>query len=45
MGVAHFLTKTIPNVRTETSLLVPAYNLKRTIELLGVRQLIAVMRA
>jgi transposase len=45
MGAAHFLTKTIPKVRTEISLHVLAYNLKRTIQLLGVRQLIAVLQA
>lgn len=45
MGATHFLTKTIPKVRTEVSLHVLAYNLKRTIQLLGVRRLIAVMQA
>jgi hypothetical protein len=42
MGAAHFLTKTLPHVRTEMSLHVPAYNLKRAINLLGA---IALMRA
>lgn len=45
MGSTHFLMKTIPKVRTEMSLHVLAYNLKRTIQLLGVQQLIEVMRA
>ena len=44
MGATHFLTKTIPKVRTELSLHVLSYNLKRLIQLLGVRQLIAVMQ-
>ena len=45
MGATHFLMKTIPKVRTELSLHVLACNLKRMIQLLGVRQLIAVMQA
>ena len=45
MGVMHFLTKTLPRVRTETSLQVLAYNLKRMIQILGVRPSIAAMRA
>lgn len=45
MGAAHFLTKTIPKVQTEMSLHVLAYNLKRTIQLLGVRHLVALMQA
>lgn len=45
MGAAHFLTRTIPKVRTEMSLHVLAYNLKRTIQLFGVRQLVAVLQA
>jgi transposase len=44
MGATHFLMKTIPKVRIELSLHVLAYNLKRMIQLLGVRQLIAVMQ-
>jgi transposase len=35
MGSAHFLTKTLPRVRTEMSLHVLAYNLKRAINILG----------
>jgi hypothetical protein len=45
MGAAHFLMKTIPKVRTELSLHVLAYNLKRMIQLFGVRQLVAAMQA
>ncbi len=44
MGAAHFLTKTIPKVRTEMSLHVLAYNLKRMIQMFGVQQLIAVIQ-
>ncbi len=42
--VTHFLTKTLPRVRTELSLHVLAYNLKRTIQMLGVQPLIAAIR-
>jgi len=45
MGATHFLTKTLPKVRTELSLHVLAYNLKRMIQMLGVRPLIAAIRA
>ena len=45
MGATHFLTKTLPKVRTELSLHVLAYNLKRVIQMLGVQQLIAAIRA
>ena len=41
MGAAHFLTKTLKNVRTEMSLQVLAYNMKRTINILGVKPLMA----
>ena len=36
MGSAHFLTRTFANVRTEMSLHVLAYNLKRVIAILGI---------
>ena len=36
MGSTHFLTKTLPKVRTEMSLHVLAYNLKRVMKILGV---------
>ena len=45
MGATHFLTRTLPRVRTELSLHVLAYNLKRTIQMLGVQPLIAAIRA
>ncbi|WP_373006527.1 IS1182 family transposase [Hyphomonas sp.] len=40
MGATHFLTKTLTNVKTETSLQVLAYNLKRMIAIFGVGPLI-----
>lgn len=45
MGHTHFLTKGLPNVSTEMSLCVLAYNLKRMISMLGVGPLIASVRA
>ena len=45
MGMSHFLTKTLPRVRTEMSLQVLAYNLKRAIKILGAGPLIAAIRA
>src|SRR5262245_3475396 len=39
MGAAHFLTRTLKRVRTEMSLHVLAYNLKRVMRILGVGQL------
>jgi transposase len=45
MGSAHFLTKTLPRVRTEMSLQVLAYNLKRAIKVLGTARLMAANRA
>ena len=45
MGAAHFLTKTLKNVRTEMSLQVLAYNMKRTINILGVKPLMAAIAA
>jgi transposase len=44
-GSAHFLTRRLRGVRTEMSLLVLAYNLKRAMQILGVRPLIAAIRA
>jgi transposase len=40
MGATHFLTRTLDKVRTEMSLHVPAYNLKRMISILGAGPLI-----
>ena len=45
MGATHFLTKTLPRVRTEMSLHVLAYNLKRAINILGTQSLIQAIRA
>jgi len=45
MGSSHFLTKTLPRVRTEMSLQILAYNLKRTIKILGAGPLMAAMKA
>lgn len=45
MGSTHFLTKTLSRVRTEMSLQVLAYNMKRAIRVLGTRKLMAAMMA
>jgi transposase len=45
MGSTHFLTRTLPRVRTEMSLQVLAYNLQRAIKIVGARTLIAEIRA
>ena len=45
MGATHFLTKTLPKVRTEMSLHVLAYNLKRAMNILGTRPLLLAIRA
>jgi transposase len=45
MGAAHFLTQTLPKVRTEMVLQVLAYNLKRMIQMFGVQPLISAIRA
>jgi transposase len=44
MGATHFLTRGLDNVRTETSLQVLAYNLKRVINLIGIAPLTAAIR-
>jgi len=44
-GSAHLLTKTLPKVRTEISLHVLAYNMKRAMQILGVQPLMQAMRA
>jgi transposase len=44
MGSTHFLMKTLKHVRTEISLHILAYNLKRLIAVFGVQPLIAAMR-
>jgi len=45
MGATHFLTKTLKRVRTEMSLQVLAYNLKRVIAIKGVGALVAAAQA
>ena len=45
MGATHFLMKRLPNVRTEMSLHVLAYNMKRAMQIFGVVPLIQVIRA
>ena len=44
MGATHFLTKTLPRVRTEMSLHVLAYNLKRMMQILGTESLVRAIR-
>ena len=44
MGSTHFLTKTLPRVRTEMSLHVLAYNLKRLMQILGIGETLRVLR-
>ena len=45
MGATHFQMRTLENVRTEMSLHVLAYNMKRVMKLLGVRTLIEAIQA
>jgi hypothetical protein len=45
MGATHFRLRTLEKVRTEMSLHVLAYNLKRMITVPGVQPLIQAMRA
>ena len=45
MGVTHFKTRTLDKVRTEMSLHVLAYNLKRMLAMLGPQSLIEAIRA
>jgi transposase len=45
MGSTHFLTRTLEKVRTEMSLHVLAYNMKRMIQIFGVGPLMAAIRA
>jgi len=45
MGSAHFLMTTLKKVRTEMSLHVLAYNLKRVIQILGIGVLMQAMQA
>ena len=45
MGATHFLMKLLKNVRTEMALSVLAYNLTRVMNILGIRPLMAAIRA
>jgi len=45
MGATHFLMKTLPRVASEMALHVLAYNMTRVMSIIGVRPLIAAMRA
>ena len=45
MGATHFLMKRLPNVAGEMALPVLAYNLTRVMTILGVRPLLAAIRA
>jgi len=45
MGATHFLTKRLKNVKTEMSLSVLAYNIRRMISIMGVSRLIRVIQA
>jgi hypothetical protein len=45
MGSTHFLTRTLDRVRAEMSLHVLAYNMKRVMNILGIKPLIQAMRA
>lgn len=45
MGATHFLMKTLPRVASEMALHVLAYNLTRVMNIVGVKGLIAAVRA
>jgi transposase len=45
MGATHFLMKTLPRVATEMALHVLAYNMTRVMSIMGVRPLMAAIRA
>ena len=45
MGATHFLTKTLPKVAAEMALHVLAYNLTRVMNIVGIKPLIAAIRA
>jgi hypothetical protein len=44
MGATHFLTRTLDKIRTEMSLHVLAYNIKRVIAIIGLEPLMAAIR-
>ena len=45
MGATHFLMKTLPKVATEMALSVLAYNLTRVMNIVGIKPLMAALRA
>jgi transposase len=45
MGATHFLTKTLPKVAAEMALSVLAYNLTRVMNIVGIKPLVAAIRA
>jgi hypothetical protein len=45
MGATHFLMKTMPKVATEMALHVLAYNLTRVMNIVGIKPLLAAVRA
>ena len=45
MGATHFLMKTLPRVASEMALHVLAYNFTRVMNIIGVKALLAVLRA
>ncbi|MCL4068154.1 IS1182 family transposase [Pseudomonas sp. GX19020] len=45
MGTTHFLTRRLRNVKTEIALNVLAYNIKRMVALIGIRGLMAAVKA
>ena len=45
MGATHFLMKTLPKVAAEMALHVLAYNLTRVLNIMGVKPLLAAVRA
>ena len=45
MGATHFLMKTLPKVATEMALHVLAYNFTRVMNIIGIKPLLAAIRA
>jgi transposase len=45
MGATHFLVKTLPDVASEMALHVLAYNLTRAMNIVGIKPLLAAIRA
>ena len=45
MGATHFLCKTLPKVATEMALSVLGYNFTRVLNIVGVKALVAAIRA